>query len=629
MTDPLGHAVRMGVLPGYRDLTGAWRDTSAETAAALLAAMGIGADNPAETVEAGLPIDVICAAGSAPDLDFWDTPWQLTYEDGHEAEGQGPLPELPLGIHRLRAGTTHYTLLAAPPQLPEPARCWGLIAPLYGLSAQGIGSYDDLAVLAEGMGRQGAAFLGINPVHAGFPTLPDLFSPYTPSHRRRLNVMHLAGGAGSPGPLVDYARDIPARMAALGAEFDAFAGDPAFDAWEAAQGEPLQRFALHQALSGQYGPFWNDWPAGLQSPDLPQAVSARRELAGAMRFHAWLQWRAETALSRAGEAARAAGMRHGLYLDLAVGTHPHGAETWEDPGSFAHGASLGAPPDAFGPDGQNWNLAPLNPLALRARAYAPLAETLRRQLQFAGVLRIDHIIGFERAFWVPEGAPGAYVRMPADAMFAVARIEAARAGNAVIVGEDLGNIPEGLQDLLEQSGVLGCRVAMFERSSWQPPVFRAPQDYDRAAIASFSTHDLPTWRGWRQGADIDARARIAAQSAGPAQPEGPAHAERAVEVAALDALLPDAEAGSGPDAAPDSGMDALHAFLAGSQSRLVAVQAEILLDMAEQPNLPGTVTEYPNWQMRLPVPGARIAGLPATARTAAIMQDNDRQEEGR
>lgn len=612
MTDPrLAHAARMGVLPGYRDLTGTWRETSTETAAALLAAMGIVPDTPVDEVEAGLPIDVICEVGCAPDLDFWDTPWQLTLEDGREVEGQGPLPALPLGIHRLQARGTLYTLLAAPPQLPEPARCWGLIAPLYGLSAQGIGSYDDLAVLAAGMGRQGAAFLGVNPVHAGFPTRPDLFSPYTPSHRRRLNVIHLAAGTGSPGSLVDYARDIPARMAALRAEFDAFAGNPAFDGWEAGQGEPLQHFALHQALSVHHGPFWNDWPAGLQSPELPDAISARRELACEMRFHTWLQWRAEMALARAGQAARDAGMRHGLYLDLAVGTHPHGAETWEDPGSFAFGASLGAPPDAFGPDGQNWNLVPLNPLALRARAYAPLAETLRRQLQFAGVLRIDHIIGFERAFWVPEGAPGGYVRMPAESMFAVARIEAARAGNAVIVGEDLGNIPEGLQGLLAQSGVLGCRVAMFERSNWQPPVFRAPQDYDRAAIASFSTHDLPTWRGWRQGGDIDARARISGLAADPAR------AERDIEVAALDALL------------ADDGMDALHAFLARSQSRLVAVQAEILLDMAEQPNLPGTTAEYPNWQLRLPVPGADIPGLSATARTAAIMQDNDRQEEGR
>ncbi|RCW82466.1 4-alpha-glucanotransferase [Paracoccus lutimaris] len=610
MTDPrLALAARMGVLPGYHDLSGHWRETPVETAEALVAAMGLAAPDEAEARLAALPRDVICEVGCRPDLDLWDTPWRLTCDDGSQLEGQGPLPELPLGIHRLSARGICYTLLAAPPRLPEPARCWGLVAPLYGLSAQGIGSYDDLGRLAAGMGGHGAAFLGINPVHAGFPTQPGLFSPYTPSHRRRLNVIHLAAGAGQPGPLVDYLRDIPARMAALRAEYDGFSGDTRFDIWQAGEGESLQRFALHQALSARHGAFWNDWPEQISAPDRPAAQAARIELAGEMRFHAWLQWRAELALAGAGQAARDAGMRHGLYLDLAVGTHPHGAETWEDRASFAAGASLGAPPDAFAPDGQNWNLAPLNPLRLRASAYAPLAETLRRQLQFAGVLRIDHIIGFDRAFWVPGNGAGAYVRMPSEAMFAVIRIEAARAGNAVIVGEDLGIIPEGLRGHLAGSGVLGCRVAMFERDSWHPPHFRAPEAYDRSAIASFSTHDLPTWRGWRQGADIDARARISGQDT------TEAHRERATEVAALDAILPDDSA------------DALHGLLACAASRLVAVQAEVMLDMAEQPNLPGTTVEYPNWQLRLPVAAGDIAGLPAAARTATIMRENDRQEE--
>ncbi|WP_258869703.1 4-alpha-glucanotransferase, partial [Paracoccus thiocyanatus] len=211
-----------------------------------------------------LPQDVICAPGSRPDpgLDAW----RLTLEDGTQSEGRGLLPPLPLGIHRLEAAGRNCTLLCAPPHLPPPARCWGLIAPLYGISAAGIGSYDDLALLAQGMARHGAAFLGINPIHAGFPTLPQLFSPYTPSHRRRLNVIHLPGGAGSTGPRVNYAQDIPARMAALRAEYDGFPGDPAFDAWQADQGESLGRFALHQALSARLGAFWGDWPAGLAAP---------------------------------------------------------------------------------------------------------------------------------------------------------------------------------------------------------------------------------------------------------------------------------------------------------------------------------------------------------------------------
>lgn len=604
-------AHRMGVLPGFHDLTGQWRDTSVDSAVALLAAMGLAVPAEPEAQAALdahadlLPRDVICEAGRSPDLA--PAQWQLTYEDGAQTEGAGPLPELPLGIHRLRADGQDYTLLAAPPALPEPARCWGLIAPLYGISARGIGSYDDLAALAQGMAGQGAGFLGINPVHAGFPTVPGLFSPYTPSHRRRLNVIHIAAGPGTPGELVDYARDIPVRMAALRVEHAATAPEDAgFLDWQDGQGESLQRFALHQALSAQHGAFWGDWPATLASPDTPAAIAARAELADEMRFHAWLQYRAETALAAAGQAARAAGMAHGLYLDLAVGTHPYGAETWEDRASFAFGASLGAPPDAFSADGQNWGLAPFSPLGLRAQAYAPLAETLRRQLQFAGALRIDHILGFERAYWVPDAAPGAYVAMPRDAMLAVVRIEAARAGHAVVVGEDLGNIPDGLRAALAGAGVLGCRVAMFEREGWHPPQFRPAEGYDRAAIASFSTHDLPTWRGWRQGSDIAARAAISGTD------PAPQIAERGVEVAALDQLL------------PDPGMDALHGFLAATPACLVAVQAEVLLDLTDQPNLPGTTVEYPNWQLRLPVPAAEFAALPAVARTASIMRDNQR-----
>ena len=289
--------------------------------------------------------------------------------------------------------------------------------------------------------------------------------------------------------------------------------------------------------------------------------------------------RAETALEQAQARARGAGMRFGLYLDLAVGTHPSGAETWEDRDSFAHGASLGAPPDAFSADGQNWGLAPLNPLALRARAYAPLAETLRRQLRLAGLLRIDHILGFDRAFWVPQGAPGGYVTMPREAMLAVVRIEAARA-RATVVGEDLGNIPDGLRGSLKASGVLGCRVMMFERTGWHPPRFRRPGAYDAAAIASFSTHDLPNWDGWRAGRDIDARARLG--SLGPEAAADQA-AHRRDEVAALDAMLAE---GTATPPQGDALADAMHAALARSRSRLVAVQIENALRMPDQPNLP-------------------------------------------
>ncbi|MCC1493228.1 4-alpha-glucanotransferase [Cognatishimia sp. F0-27] len=606
-TRPLARA--LGIVPRYTDQTGERRTTGVDSARALIAAMGVDPAANARDVLADLPEDLVVTAGAVPDFEP-DGDWTLTFENGAQREGRGALPALPLGIHRLETGSgARVTLLAAPPALPLPPRCWGLIAPLYGLSATGVGSYGDLGPLLDGLGALGAGFLGLNPVHAGFPCAPEVYSPYTPSHRRRLNALHLVRGSDAADPLIDYAIETPARAAALDAAYAAFEGDPAFDAFVADEGAALQRFALHQALSERHGAFWNSWPAALRDPESAQTRAARAELGASIRRHAWFQWRAEEALSALQARARAGGMAQGLYLDLAVGTHPDGAETWEDAGAFALGASLGAPPDAFSADGQNWQLAPFNPLALRRRAYAPLAETLRRQLRVSGLLRIDHILGFERAFWVPQcGAPGAYVTMPRAAMLAVVRIEAARAG-AAVVGEDLGNIPKGLQGALREAGIMGCRVAMFERSRWKPPVFRKADAYDEAAIASFSTHDLPTWDGWLAGADIAAREAVGDLSAERASRET---AIRATESRALVRRLGTAS------------VDAMHRFLAATPARLVAVQVENTLGMQAQPNLPGTTTQYPNWRQRLPVAANALCATQGLADAAAAMAEAGR-----
>ncbi|SFJ07237.1 4-alpha-glucanotransferase [Celeribacter neptunius] len=633
MTDlRLELAYARGIHAEYYDQMGVHHVTPVDTAVALLKAMGIAAETEDQArthLAAGdghLPWDIVFEAGTAPWLDIGDSAWVLTREDGTVIEGQGAgsLPELPLGIHRLVAELPdrqqRITLLAAPVTIPLPKRGWGMTAPLYALSKAGIGAYGDLLPLVKSLGAKGGGFLGMNPVHAGFPADPGMFSPYSPSHRRRLNILHLDTRTGRTGPLVDHRHEAPLRLAALRKEFDAHAFAPAFLDYLQAEGRSLETFALHQALSDIHGPSWSTWPEELQHPDSPAAEAARAELREEILFHSWLQWKAETALAEVQAEAIAAGMSHGLYLDLAVGTHPHGAETWEDRDSFAFGASLGAPPDAFSADGQNWGLAPFNPIALRDSAYAALSETFARQLKVAGMLRVDHILGFERTFWVPESAgeklPGSYVTMPRDSMLAVARIEAARAGGGanggnggIIIGEDLGNIPDGLRGALAGAGVLGCRVAMFERWNWQDPEFKPAEAYDEAAIASFSTHDLPTWQGWRQGADITARRKAGGIKA---DQEDHELAHRAREVAAIDRLL------------PDPGQDALHDFLAKTPSRLVAVQAEVILGMVDQQNLPGTTEEYPNWRLRLPEDSTALACDEMLERVATIMRQNDR-----
>lgn len=616
-------AARMGLLPRYVDQMGGERVTSPETRDTLLAAMG---HDPAK---AGDILAALQAEDAARPLPKWlvlpvhedvhlhlpgDMHWQLTLEDGSTREGWGgALGHLPLGIHRLEAQARVTWLLAAPRRLPEPPRAWGVTLPLYGLRTEdrgGLGSYADLSRAVSALGAAGASFVGINPIHAGFPTDAGAFSPYSPSHRRRLNTMHIEVGAHpAPGRLIDYATDVPTQNAALDARFNETPLADAFHDWRAAQGPSLELFATHQALSETFGPHWTDWPEAFQSPHTPEVAAFAAENARRVTFHAWAQWTAETQL----DAARAAGARmaFGLYLDLAVGTHPAGAETWAHPQHFARGVSLGAPPDAFSADGQRWNLAPFDPQTLAAEGFQPLAETLRAQFRFARLLRIDHILGFERAFWVPEGLPGAYVDMPTEAMLAVARIEATRVG-ATIIGEDLGNIPPGLHEQLAASGVLGCRVAMFEQDWGADPNFKPAEAYDHEALTSFGTHDLPVFEGWKAASDIAWRHRLGSID-DPSADE--ATARRAAEVSALGR------------AAGGLTQDHLNGFLARTPSRLVALQIEDILELREQPNLPGTMTEHPNWRRRMPVPAELLGQLPALQRAAEIMAQAGRGRE--
>lgn len=594
-----------GLIWAYRDGAGNRQEAPAESRHAVLAALGHG--NP----EAALP-EELCHATSrvvtAMKPCEWGASWELTFEDGRTLSGSGPLPALPLGYHRVRSEGWLVHLLAAPPALPAPPRRWGVTLPLFALwqgRQAGMGSYPMLGELAEGLARHGVGFLGINPIHAGFPADPANFSPYAPSHRQWLNILHVQTGAALPetGALIDYPATIAAQMAALEDSFAGFTGDPHFDSWRDREGAALEEFATHQALSEVHGPYWHRWPAAFQHPDNPEVKRFARTHANRLLFHAWAQWMAKTQLAGAQARARAAGMEFGLFLDLAVGAHPYGAETWAGRGKFAQGASLGAPPDLLAPAGQRWGLAPMRPDMLRATGLAALATTLRAQLAHCGLLRIDHILGFERGFWLPEGLPGLYVAMPRDEMLAVARIEATRAG-ALIVGEDLGTIPEGLRAALAASGVMGCRLAMFERDWQGGGAFLPPERYATAALAAWGTHDTPGWAGWRAGRDIDWRAALGEMSDTGAEA---ARAARAQEVAAFDALI------GGSDLA------ALHQHLARAASALVAVQGTDLAGEAEQVNLPGTIHEHPNWRRRLRLPLSCLVDAASLCDTAAIM----------
>ncbi len=613
-----------GVRTEYRDQLGEWRKTEAPTARAILTAMGHPAGTDAEAAEslaalraeaAGrrVPPYVVVVAGEAAEVAGADA-WEIATEGGEVLAGEGPLPALPMGIHRLRAGGSDCVVIAAPVTLPLPDRAWGVTLPLYGLRTPergGLGDFADLGQAVQALARHGAGFAGVNPIHAGFFPAADEISPYAPSHRRRFNAAYVpvADGAAPDGDLVDYRAAHAARWRALEAAF-AEGPDAGFEGFVAEGGEALHAFAVHQAIAEAHGAFWHLWPEALRDHASPEVAAFAAERAERVRFHMWLQYRAEAALAEVAQAARA--MRFGLYLDVAVGTHPFGAETWLEPECFARGVSLGAPPDAFSKDGQVWGLAPLNPRGLIAAGFRPVAEMLRQQFRFSKLIRIDHILGFDRAFWVPSepGVPGAYVAMPKDALLAVARIEAARAGGTII-GEDLGNIPDGLHADLEASGLLGCRLVMFELDHNGAPW--AAWDYPERVLASFGTHDLPTYLGWREARDIAARAALGAIDA---ETEARARGHRAWEVGLLDRV-----AGGGDVAAMERFVGSVHA-------RLVALQIEDILDLADQPNLPGTSWEYPNWRRRLPLSPDAWGDDPRLARAARTMAEAGRATGG-
>ncbi|MGM0585102.1 MAG: glycogen debranching protein GlgX [Pseudomonadota bacterium] len=670
-------ADRMGILDSYREVGGALRETGDATRRALLHAMGVGAGSEAEAArelaarEAEetarlLPYEAVIEAEVA---DAWRLPaalsWRIGLEEGGEVSGAvgEALPPLPPGVHALRAGGEEMLLAAAPPRAPGVAeaagkeKVWGATAALYGLvSARSLGRGDfaDLAAAAESLAGLGADFLGINPVHA-LGAAHEGASPYSPSSRAALDTSFVAPDRVAEFADCPEAREILARHAeevaqanaatltdpalrarvagpALRALFDRFEETGArtgraaeFEAWLEAGGEERRRFALFEALSLRHGEDWRDWPGVLRDPEGEAAARFAREEAGELRYHAWLQWLAEGQLAAAQRAARGAGMALGLYLDIAVGVRPGGAETWARPAAFARGVALGAPPDALNPQGQDWGLAPFDPEGLRRLRYAPFREMLRAAMGHAGMVRIDHVMGLARAYWTPrDGAPGGYVRYPLEMLLALARIEAARAG-CVVVGEDLGTVPRGLSPRLASAGLHGCAVLQFEGG---PEGFRAPRRFPRRTLASFGTHDLPTLAGWWEGADIALRRELGWIGAGEAEA---AREARAGARAALAGLM--AQEGVAPEGldlqAPPARLtpelaDGVHALLAGGRSALVALQLDDALGETAQQNVPGTVDEAPNWRRRHRAAADALGTNPALRRAAAAMRRGGR-----
>lgn len=522
-------------------------------------------------------------------------------------------------------------------------RCWGVTCQLYGLRSArnwGIGDFADLARLAVLVAGQGGDFLGVNPLHALYPHDPERCSPYSPSSRRFLNVLYIAPdvepeyGAIAPpaldalrhGDLVAYRDVARVKLAALKAMFQVFQAGAAadrrssFETFLNQSGRTLERHCVFAALhENQAGTPWWEWPEAYRLSDSEAVDRFRETHAHRIAFLAWLQWLADDQLKRAQADALAAGMRIGLYLDMAVGVAPDGAMAWADPALMVRGAHIGAPPDAFNQQGQDWGLVPQRPTVLIERDLEPFRADLRASMRHAGAVRLDHAMALERLFWVPAGAPasdGTYLRYPLAAMMAAVTGES-QACHCCVIGEALGTVPEGFWQLLADKELQSYRVLFFERLD--DGTFRHPGGYPASAFGCVATHDLPTLLGWWAGRDIEWREAVGFITPGEA---GAERRERTQlrqalwEALSREALVP---AGAAPPQLDRQAVIAVHLYLASSPVRLMGVQLEDAVGEIEQPNLPGASDPHPNWRRKLSVKLEDLARHPLFSTLSAAM----------
>ena len=571
------------------------------------------------------------------------------------------LPTLPIGRHRLIVDGVECALTIAPPEAYNPKAAlrkrFGVAAQLYALRRadeggrdQGVGDFSALAEAGERAGAAGAAYLGVSPLHMLFPRDRERASPYYPSDRRFLDPIFIdalddAGlprdealnaalaalapqfAAASATKYVEYGELWLAKRAALEARSAAFVrfraarpGDPLiadYHAFARSGGEALRRFAAFQAAAdGEAGENWRLWPQDLRDGD-PKAIdhTIERNRQG-FEFALFCQWLADRQLGRAAQRARDRGLEIGLYRDLAVGAAPDGAESWAHAGALAHGVTIGAPPDPFSVQGQNWSLPAPNPLAGAREGWTSLSAVYRANMRHAGMLRIDHAMGLERLFLIPEGArpaEGAYLSYPLDDLIGHIALESQRA-QCMVIGEDLGTVPEGFRDRLTRANIAGMRVLWFERDGAR---VRPPELYPPMSVACVATHDLATLAGWWRGADIAERLSLGLLTLAKA---GEAIAARREEKRGLiAALLAAGLIGSAPsDEAPlsDAIAAAVHALIGGAGSILAHAQFDDLVGETVATNLPGTDRERPNWRLKADLD---VAATFASHRAQAIL----------
>ncbi|HVL36554.1 MAG TPA: malto-oligosyltrehalose synthase, partial [Burkholderiales bacterium] len=561
-------------------------------------------------------------------LDVWKREHRIDPQTRRALErALGPKPRRAPRV-RLEPGRCHQ-----PAVLEAGARVWGFMVQLYGLRSErnwGVGDFTDLRALIELAAAHGAAAVGVNPLHASYG------SPYSPSSRHALNEIYLDVeaipefarceaaqrlvrsapfqerlGALRAAELVDYDGVRAAKREVLELLYPCLREDAArrrrFAQFRARSPKALNDHALFEALREEHGAGgWPSWPKALRNPRSRAVARFARARAARVGFFAYLQWSARLQLDAAQRRARELGMPVGLYVDLALGSDRGGAEVWSDRSAYAIDVSIGAPPDEFNPRGQDWGLPPYSPRALRAAGYRPFVDLLAANMPAGGAIRLDHVMALSRLYWIPQGNKperGGYVSYPFRELLALLARES-RARECLVIGEDLGTVPEALRRALNEAGVLSYRPLLFEKG--EDGEFLPPAAYPREALVCVSTHDLPTWRGFWAARDLELRSRLGLTV--------DLEKEQAMRRRDQEALARALERDGFGRASADA-----HAFLARTPAKLLMVQPEDVFDMAEQANLPGTVDEHPNWRRKLPLALEQWADDPRLAELAARM----------
>lgn len=675
-------AIRAGIAVEWTDYANVPRKVAPPTLRRVLQALGLPCATKADLreslhrLEVGAASPVIMADAQAPiplPQRLRAKRAKLVLENGTEraiSPGDAYLRVPEPGRHRLVADASETPLIVAPKtcfRLEDVApgrRFSGLAAQVYSLAHAGdcgIGDLGGVTALARSAAALGIDALALSPMHALFSSDPDQFSPYSPSSRLFLNPLHadpvgvlgealareaaeqagLSARAASlqAASLIDWPEAAHAKSDWLRALYDILAerrGENEalwrdLGEFRRAGGDLLEWHAcfetLHAArrtIDGSDGD-WRRWPAGLRSPAGAAIEPFVEAQAREIEYHVFLQWLAERSLAKAQQAARDAGMSIGLVSDLAVGMNPVGSHAWSRPQDILVGLKIGAPPDLINLDGQDWGLTTFSPQALMQTDFEPFAATLRAAMRHAGGIRIDHVMGLRRLWLIPEGAPsseGAYLSYPFEDLMRVIALESMR-HRAVVVAEDLGTVPKGFRAGLAARGVLGMNVLWFERDGRR---FRPARQWPPDGMAVTSTHDLPTLAGWWSGHDIGVRHAV--RHPGDAGWRDEQEATRASDRAALWEALKQAGLVEGPMPGSeeiDGFIEAALRFVAQTPSPLALFPLEDVLGLRDQPNLPGTIDEHPNWRRRLTgEAGSLLTAAVVRLRLAKIGEERSR-----